>query len=182
MPLRAISPPAIHNLNAVECSEDEEGSSYPDSYRNQHPRHVSCLHWKETSREEITTASFQRYFPLLQVENMVGPADLGGLFQPSWFYDCNTTLHFHQTLLYLGPPTCIGWDLLPGFQKKPQTSPTAGPGWPPQLLTHAQLFLANTSFQQLRAQHLPSLASSCERQGDVSGNTLSSVFLASSYC
>lgn len=37
MPLRAISPPAIHNLNAVECSEDEEGSSYPDSYRNQHP-------------------------------------------------------------------------------------------------------------------------------------------------
>lgn len=46
MPLEAISPSAIHNLNAVERSQDEQGSSYPNSYRHQHPRHVASLRRK----------------------------------------------------------------------------------------------------------------------------------------
>jgi len=46
MPFEAVSPSAIHNLNAVERSQDEQGSGYPDPYRNQHPRHVASLHGK----------------------------------------------------------------------------------------------------------------------------------------
>lgn len=46
MPFEAISPSAIHNLNAIERSQDEQGSSYPNAYRHQHPRHVASLHRK----------------------------------------------------------------------------------------------------------------------------------------
>lgn len=43
MPFEAISSSAIHNLNAVECSQDEQGSSYPNPNRHQHSRHVASL-------------------------------------------------------------------------------------------------------------------------------------------
>lgn len=48
MPFGAVSPSAIHDLNAVERSQDKQGSSYSNPHRNQHPRHVSRLHEKET--------------------------------------------------------------------------------------------------------------------------------------
>lgn len=62
MSLGAVSPPAIHNLDAVECSQDEEGPSYSHSHRNQHPRHVSCLKGKEKSRATLPKPSFQSHF------------------------------------------------------------------------------------------------------------------------
>lgn len=43
MPFEAISSSAIHNLNTVECSQDEQGSSYPYPDRHQHSRHVASL-------------------------------------------------------------------------------------------------------------------------------------------
>jgi len=50
MPFEAISPAAIHNLNAVERSQDEQGSSYPYPYWHQHPRHIASLHKKGNMR------------------------------------------------------------------------------------------------------------------------------------
>lgn len=43
MPFEAISSSAIHDLNAVECSQDEQGSSYPYPNRHQHSRHIASL-------------------------------------------------------------------------------------------------------------------------------------------
>lgn len=41
-----VSPSAIHNFNAVEHPQDEQGSSYPNPHGHQHPRHIACLHGK----------------------------------------------------------------------------------------------------------------------------------------
>lgn len=52
MPFEAISSSAIHNLNAVECSQDEQGSSYPNPNRHQHSRHVASLNRGERQVSE----------------------------------------------------------------------------------------------------------------------------------
>lgn len=43
VPFEAISPSAVHHLNAVERSQDEQGSRYPHPYRHQHPGHIASL-------------------------------------------------------------------------------------------------------------------------------------------
>lgn len=62
MPFRAISPSAIHNLNAVECSQDKKGSGNADPHRNQHPRHVPCLQEKETITAILKRQPVQSFF------------------------------------------------------------------------------------------------------------------------
>lgn len=53
MSFKAISATAVHDLDAIKCSQDEKGSSNAYTHWDQHPRHVSCLRkegWKENCK------------------------------------------------------------------------------------------------------------------------------------
>lgn len=86
--LGAVSPAAVHDLDAVERSQDEQGSGDANSHRNQHPRHVSCL---EGQRSRATLPKPSSHSHLHQHRTAMHPCC--GFLKVHWVGAPITCLH-----------------------------------------------------------------------------------------